>query len=108
LTNVAKTAAISLFAGLITYVVYTNINEYILRVGEQFAQNTFATDKLSTLNFIGGSMVLFTCACVFLPIYLLAANFWDVIDEDERKSVRNFARRIFPKRGIEPLAGTRS
>ena len=108
LTGVGKTALISLLAGGITYIVYNNVSGYLLKVGEQFAGQTFSTEKLSTLNFVGGGLVLAVSACVFVPVYLLAANFWDVIDEDERQSVRNFARRFFPKRNIEPLTGTRS
>ena len=108
LTGVAKTAAISVLAGLITFVFYTNTNEYLSKIGEQFAQKTFATDKLSTIDFVSGGLVLAASACVFLPVYLVAANFWDVIEADEKESVRNFVRRFLPRRSVEPLTGTGS
>jgi O-antigen/teichoic acid export membrane protein len=103
LKSVIKTALISIFAGVITYFVYSNVHEYLLNVGEHFAEETFSTHDLSTLNFVGGSLVLLISGCVFAPIYLLAANFWGVIEENEKQTVRNFARRFMPKRGAEPI-----
>ena len=49
------------------------------------------------------SFVLLVSGLVFAPVYLLAANFWGVIEEDEKQTVWNFVRKIFPKRGVEPL-----
>ena len=103
LAKVAKTAVISAFAGVITYFVYANIQDYLLNVGEHFAEDTFSTTKLSTLNFFGGSLVLLISGCVFAPIYLLAANFWGVIDEDEKRMLRNVIRKIVPRRGPASL-----
>lgn len=103
LKNVAKTAVISLFAGLITYIVYSNMHVYLAGVGEQFAEEAFSTTKLSTLNFVGGSLVMLVSGMVFVPTYLLAANFWGVIETDEKQAIRNFLRRFIPKRGVEPL-----
>jgi O-antigen/teichoic acid export membrane protein len=103
LKNVGKTAVISLFAGLITYIVYSNVHEYLLNLGEHFAEEAFSTTKLSTLNFFGGSLVLLISAMVFAPIYLIAANLWGVIEEDEKRSVRNLMNRFLPKRPVEPL-----
>ena len=90
LTNTGKTAIISLFAGLVTYIVYTNVHLYLLNIGQRFAEQAFSTTKLSTINFIGGSLVLLFSAMVFVPIYLLAANFWGVIEDEEKQTVRNF------------------
>ena len=103
LINVLKTAVISILAGLVTYFVYTNAHEYLLNVGEHFAAETLSATKLSTLNFVGGSLVLLISALVFAPIYLLAANFWGVIEDEEKNAVKNFLRRFIPKRGVEPL-----
>lgn len=104
LKPVAKTALISVFAGLITYAVYQNAHDYLLDLGEHFAADAFSTTKLSTLNFVGGSLVLLLSAAVFVPVYLLAANFTGVIDDDEKESVRNLFRKLFHRRPIEPLA----
>jgi O-antigen/teichoic acid export membrane protein len=106
LKGVAKTAVISIFAGVITYIVYANVHVYLESVGEHFAEEAFATHQLSTLNFVGGSLVLFISGAVFAPIYLLAANFWGVIEDDEKAAVRNFIRRFLPKRGADPLTDT--
>jgi O-antigen/teichoic acid export membrane protein len=103
LKNVAKTAVISVLAGVITYFVYVNIQEYLLSVGENLAENALSAPKLSTLNFIGGSLVLLISGCVFAPIYLLAANFWGVIEEDEKQMLRNVLRRFVPKGGRTPM-----
>lgn len=107
LKNVAKTAVISLLAGAVTYVVYDNVHDYLLNVGEHFAETTFATKNLGTLNFIGGSLVLIISGLVFAPIYLLAANFWGVIEEAEKQTVVNILKRILPKRGSRSIADTR-
>ncbi len=98
LKNVAKTAVISLFAGVITYFVYININEYVQAAGVQFARDAFAIERPGTLDFIGGSLVLLISAAVYAPIYLLAANLWGVIEEEEKSVVINFMRQMMPKR----------
>lgn len=108
LKDVGKTALISIFAGLITYVVYANLNVYVESVGEHFAEEAFNTHKLSTLNFVGGSLVLLLSAAVFAPIYLLAANFWGVIEDQEKKTVLSFLRRFLLRRGSNPLTDTQS
>jgi O-antigen/teichoic acid export membrane protein len=106
LANVGKTAVISLLAGFFTYIVYVNINQYLHGVGEQFAESTLHASRLGTINFVGGSLVLLISACVFAPIYLLAAHVWGVIEDNEKDSVRRFFRRVFPRRGAEPAVGT--
>ncbi len=106
LTNVLKTALVSILAGIITYFVYINVKEYLLGVGEHFAVEMFSTDRLATLNFFGGSLVLLISGLVFAPIYLLAANMWGLIEDDEKQSVRNILRKVLPKRGGDRLADT--
>jgi O-antigen/teichoic acid export membrane protein len=104
LTATGKTAIISLFAGLVTYLVYTNVHQYLLNIGQRFAEQAFSTTKLSVVNFVGGSLVLLISAMVFVPIYLLAANFWGVIEDEEKQAVRNMFGRFFGKRGEGSLA----
>jgi len=108
LKNVLKTAVISIVAGLVTYFVYVNIKEYVLGVGEHFAEEALSTTKLSTLNFFGGSLVMLISAAVFAPIYLLGANLWGVIEDDEKETVMRYVRKVWPKRGAEPLTDTQS
>lgn len=106
LKGVGKIALITLFAGIITYVVYANVHVYIEGIGEHFAEEAFDTRKASTLNFIGGSLVMLISGMVFAPVYLLAANFLGVIEDDEKKAVANILRKFLPKRAVEPLIDT--
>ncbi len=107
LKNIGKTAVISLVAGLFTYLVYSNVHVYLEKVGEHFAAEAFHTQQMSTLNFVGGSLVLFISALVFVPIYLLAANLWGVIEESEKEFLRKHLRKVLPKGWIQPVADSR-
>lgn len=103
LKTTAKTALISVFAGLVTLIVYSTTHDYLQQLGERFAAEGLFVSRPSMLNFIGGGFVLVVSGLVFAPIYLLAANLWGVIEEDEKQAVRNVVQRFFPKRGVEPL-----
>ena len=98
LVNVGKTAVISIVAGLATYFVYINISEAILVYGEHFAQETFLTNKLSILNFVGGSLVLLISALVFGPIYFLGSYLWGVIEDGERQAFWNILGKFYRRR----------
>ncbi len=94
----AKTAAASLIAGAVTYLVYTNIHVYLELVGEDFARGFFHTEEMSTLNFFGGSLVLLICGMVFGPIYVIAAHSLGLIEESEKELVRKYLRKFLPGR----------
>lgn len=94
LKNVGKTAIICLIAGMITYFVYQNTREFLLDFGEHFAEETFHTQKLSVLNFVGGSLTLLISALVFAPIYLAASYFWNVIDDEEKAQFKGIIKKI--------------
>lgn len=98
LVNVGKTAVISIVAGLVTYFVYINISEAILVYGEHFAEKAFLTNKLSILNFVGGSLVLLISALVFGPIYLLGSHLWGVIEDGERQAFWNILGKFYRRR----------
>ena len=102
--NVLKTAIISVAAGIVTYFVYENVKVVLETAGEHFAQEMFSTQKLAILNFFGGSLVLLISGMVFAPIYLFLANIWGVIEDDEKESVLTAVRRIWPRRGVVPVA----
>jgi hypothetical protein len=106
LKGVGKIALITVFAGVVTYIVYSNVHVYIESVGEHFAEEALSMHKASMLNFIGGSLVMLISGLVFAPVYLLAANFWGVIEDSEKQAVANILKRFLPKRGIEPLIDT--
>ncbi len=107
LKNVGKTAIVAALAGLVTWVVYSNLREYLLNVGEHFAADTLHTTQLAALNFVGGSLVLFTSAAVFVPVYLIAANLLGLIEDDEKQAGMRIIRRFFPRRGGEPVIDAR-
>ncbi len=107
LANVAKTAIVAALAGFVTWVVYANVHEYLLNVGEHFAEETLHTNRLAALNFVGGSLVLLISAAVFVPVFVLAANMWGIIEDEEKESVRRFVRRLLPGRRGGPIVETR-
>jgi FkbM family methyltransferase len=107
LKNVVKTAFASLIAGAITYIAYANVHEYLLEAGEQFAEAAFSTTKLATLDFVGGGLVLLVSACVFAPVYLIAANLLGLIEPGEKDSVMKIVRKVTPRRFVEPAIQTR-
>ncbi|MBK9529504.1 MAG: oligosaccharide flippase family protein [Acidobacteria bacterium] len=105
--NVGKAAVISLVAGVVTYLVYSNVHEYLRVVGQHFAEETFHTSDLGAVNFVGGSLVLLISGLVFAPIYLIGANLWGLIEDSERNAVRSILRKFLPLRTVEPATDTR-
>ncbi len=106
LKNVVKTALISLLAGVITYFIYKNIHVYLFDLGKQVAESSFSTTKLSTLNFVGGSLVMLISGCVYAPIYLLASNLWGVIETEEKQAAQTLLRKLLPKSGAAAAVET--
>jgi O-antigen/teichoic acid export membrane protein len=104
LSTTGKTAVISAAAGLATYAVYANAKDYLMASGQSFAQHAFGATKIAAIDFVGGGFVLLACGCVFTPTYLLLANLWGVIEQDEKESVRGAVRRVFFRRPIQPVA----
>jgi hypothetical protein len=58
---------------------------------------------MSTLNFFGGSLVLLISGAVFAPVYLIAANLWGLIEDEEKQSVAALFRRFLPRRAAQPV-----
>lgn len=106
LKDVGKTAVVAVLAGLVTWVVYSNLKDYLLNVGEHFAADTLHATQLAALNFFGGSLVLFISALVFVPIYVIGANVLGLIDPGEKQAVMAFLRRFLPRRSGEPVTDT--
>lgn len=103
LRTTAKTAVVSILAGVVTYIIYSGSHEQLRQIGGSVARSVLFADTASTLNFFGGSFVLLVSGVIFAMVYLAAANAWGVVDENEKETVRNIYRRIFPKRSISPL-----
>ncbi len=104
LDNVAKTAGITLLAGVVTWLVYSSANVYLFRIGRMIAEQTFGIVRPGVLDFLGGSLVLLVSLAVFAPIYLIAASFLGVIEDDEKQAVRRFFRRLYSGRNSASVA----
>jgi O-antigen/teichoic acid export membrane protein len=88
LSGIAKTAVCALIAGIFTFLFYRAANEEIAGFGAEFARNILGFSKTSVIDFAAGVLVLGICFLIFTPIYLLSANFFGVIDDDEKSVVR--------------------
>lgn len=103
---VGKTAIISVVAGIATYFVYQSFHTELEIAGHDFAQRFFSTDNQSILDLVGGSFVLLISGAVFAPIYLIAANLWGVIEDDDKQSVTGFLQKFRTRRPAETFTET--
>lgn len=108
LKAVGKTAASSVFAGVVTFIFYTNLHVHLEGVGEHMAAEVFSISKASTLNFLGGSFVLLISGLVYAPVYLLAVYLWGLIEDSEKEMVMKYVRRVLPKRVPAPFPDTQT
>ncbi len=99
LKDVGKTAIVSLFAGIITFFVYRQAREFMPAVGNNLAQMIFSAPKKGIVDFVSGSLTLAVSFAVFAPIYLFVMNRFDLIDEGEKKLVRDSLGRFSGKFG---------
>jgi O-antigen/teichoic acid export membrane protein len=103
LKDVGNTALSSLFAGFFTYLFYWEFHQAIFNLGESFIRTVFAAPKDSLVDFLAGSLVLALCAGVFTPLYLLAANFFGIIEDDEKEKVVTIFKKIFRRNIQSPV-----
>ena len=104
LKGVAKTAAITLLAGGVTWIVYITSHTYIKEVAVYYAKQLLGITRSGVLEFFSGSMVLLVSALVFVPVYLIAASFLGVIEDDEKAMIKRFFQRVFQGRGPATIA----
>lgn len=93
LKNVGKTAIVSLIAGIATYLVYSNIKDYVFHFGERLAAALFAAPKLAVTDFIGGGLTLFISGSVFAAIYLAGTFYFNIIEDSEKDLLKSVVRR---------------
>lgn len=95
LNGVVKTAIASLAAGFFTFLFYSQLNEKLSAVSANFAVNYLGFAKISVIDFISGVFVLSLSFSIFTPIYLLCANFFGLIDEEEKDYLKRIANNLF-------------
>ncbi len=93
LKNVGKTAAVSLAAGLATFLVYSNLKDYVFHFGERLAAAIFAAPKLSITDFIGGGLTLSVSGLVFAAVYIAGTYYFNIIEDGEKEMIWSVIRR---------------
>ena len=105
LKGIGKTAVCALLAGVVTFLFYHSAGEKLSALGAALARDVFGVSKLSLVDFVAGALVLGVCLTIFAPVYLLSANFFGVIDEEDKAAVSgrwSAVRKIFQKTARRP------
>lgn len=87
LEGTARTAAVSIAAGTVTFAVDYLFTEKILRLVSLFMQETVGVAKVNVSDFVSGAAALTVCGAVFATIYGLGAFFLGLLDEDEKNAI---------------------
>ena len=94
LKGIGKTAIVSAFAAVITYIVYRQIREIVPALGNNLAQMLFSAPKQTIVDFLSGSTTLGISFMVFAPIYLFGMNYLNLIEDDEKELLKGFWRKF--------------
>lgn len=103
LGGLLKTAVCALVAGAATLLAYRELGPTLARFGADLAQDTLGFAKASLVDLVSGTIVLGVCFAIYTPVYLAAANFAGVIEDDEKRSLTAFWLRL--RHVIARLAG---
>jgi O-antigen/teichoic acid export membrane protein len=104
LKNIGKTSLISLFAGFFTFLVYANTKGFLPIWDEKLAE--FMRPSFS--HFLAGCFVLGISALVYGIIYLIGANYFNLIDENEKQLVKSFITKLTKRGGNSVIANPQS
>jgi O-antigen/teichoic acid export membrane protein len=96
LKGIGKTAVCALLAGALTFLFYRQFNEKIAASGARLAIDVFGFSKITVIDFVSGALVLALCFLIFAPVYLVCANYFDILDDEEK----NLFKSIFNKVGL--------
>ena len=94
LAGIAKTAVCALLAGIFTFLFYWQLSEKIAGFGAGLVHDVFGVSKTSLVDFVSGALVLGACFTVFTPIYLAGANYFGIIDDEEKAIFRGIFRKL--------------
>lgn len=104
LKNTGKTALVSIFAGVITFLIFGQIQTFGFMLGENLVNLFVAAPKQNTVDFISGGLTLGFTFLFFAPIYLFGANYFGLIDEEEKNLIKKTigkARKIFAGKSVQ-------
>lgn len=102
--NVGKIALISLIAGLITFLLFGQLEKLGFSLGTNLVGILFDSPKQNVSDFISGGLTLGFTFLVFAPIYLLGIFYFGLIDEEEKAFIKNIfgkLRMFFGKKTLQ-------
>jgi len=88
LSRVGYTAIISIFSGIVTFILYESVRVPVTRLMRGLADMYFSAPKEVILEFVTGSAILGVSFAAFAAVYLTASYFAGIIDESEKEYVR--------------------
>jgi O-antigen/teichoic acid export membrane protein len=89
LNGVWKTAFASVAAGIILFLIYWLAKDFLHNFGAGFVNAIFAAPKQSIVDFAAGAFTLGVCFAIFAPVYLILANAFDLIDDEEKAFIKS-------------------
>lgn len=99
LKSVGKTAVAAFVAGVVTFLFYRQFRETVFGLGANLTLAVFSASKPGITDFVAGGFVLAFSALIFTPIYLLCANYFGLIEADEKEKVRDIFTKLRRRRG---------
>jgi O-antigen/teichoic acid export membrane protein len=97
--GILKTAFASLAAGAALFVFYHFTREFLLAFLTGAAENFLSVFALANLaRFAGGCLFLGVCFLIFSSVYLPAANFFGLIEPDEKQKVKSLWNKFFGRK----------
>ena len=94
LSNIVRTAVISLIAGSVTYFFYIFLKPRVANFGETILGYFTATPSENLAASLSGLLLLGLTFTFFAMIYLPLCNFWGLIDEEEKQLVMKFIGKL--------------
>ncbi len=89
LKDIAKTALSAFIAGIFLFIFYWFTKDILLTYCVSFSESVltkFGIEKF--VGFFGGSIYLGMCLAVFAPIYIFLTNWFKLINEEEKESIK--------------------
>ena len=105
LKDIGKTAIAATIAGAVTFLFYSQFRETIFGFGANLTRMIFSAYRPSITDFISGGLVLGFSALIFGTIYILCANYFDLIEPGEKEKIKSlvlspltFVKKLFAQK----------